>query len=299
MRQKTRDGRLMDGCDGQERLLEILYGNALGRIALKPLTAPWVSRIAGAFLSSRVSCALIGPFVRKNRIDMSQYEPVRYRSYNEFFSRKIRPEVRPIDMDPEHLISPCDGKLTVLPVTQSGKFTLKHTEYTVESLLRNRELASEYEGGYVLIFRLTVDDYHRYCYAADGEKTDNVRISGALHTVNPIANDYFPIYKENTREYSVLRTKEFREITMVEVGALLVGKIVNHHGETQVFRGQEKGYFQFGGSTVVLLLKADTVHPDADILENSSHGIETVVKCGEKIGITNDKFIVQNEKNVL
>ena len=107
---------------------------------------------------------------------------------------------------------------------------------------------------------------------------------GVLHTVNPIANDYFPIYKENAREYSILRNQEFGDILMMEVGALLVGKIVNHHGKAHVSRGQEKGYFQFGGSTVVLLLKAGVVEIDEDILENSRAGIETVVKYGEKIG---------------
>lgn len=285
MKQKTRDGILIDSLDSQERLLGALYGNALGRMLLKPLTAPVLSRLAGWFLSTKASCLLITPFVRRNGIDMSQFEEADYGSYNAFFSRKIRPEVRPVDPDPRHLISPCDSKLTVLPITREGRFTLKHTEYTVASLLKNQELAAAYEGGYGLIFRLTVDDYHRYCYAADGEKEDTVSIPGVLHTVNPIANDHFPIYKENSREYSILHSKEFGDILMMEVGALLVGKIVNHHGKARVLRGQEKGYFQFGGSTVVLLLKANTVIPDEDILENSLAGIETVVRYGEKIGI--------------
>jgi phosphatidylserine decarboxylase len=120
---------------------------------------------------------------------------------------------------------------------------------------------------------------------ADGEKEENVPIPGVLHTVNPIANDYYPIYKENSREYSLLHTAVFGDIVMMEVGALLVGKIVNHHGKAKVVRGQEKGYFQFGGSTVVLLLKKGSVSVDPDILENSRQGIETVVKIGEKIGV--------------
>jgi len=91
-------------------------------------------------------------------------------SYNEFFSRRIRPDARPVRLEPEVLISPCDSKLTVLPITQEGRFTLKHTVYTVSSLLKDLELAAKYEGGYAMIFRLTVDDYHRYCYVADGKK---------------------------------------------------------------------------------------------------------------------------------
>ena len=140
-------------------------------------------------------------------------------------------------------------------------------------------------GGWACVFRLTVDDYHRYCYAFDAEKGENIAIPGKLHTVNPIANDFFPIYKENAREYTILHTREFGKVIAMEVGALLVGKIVNHHGPSSVQRGQEKGYFQFGGSTVVMLLKQDTAVIDDDILENSRNGIETVVKFGEKIGI--------------
>lgn len=285
MRQRTRDGMLTEGADGQDRILAALYGCAAGRLLLKPLTAPGLSRLAGRFLSTRASKVFIKPFIKSNHIDMSQFEPVEYDSYNDFFSRRIREGARTVDMTPEHLISPADSKLTALPITETGRFTLKHTEYTVGSLLKNPALAAEYVGGWALIFRLTVDDYHRYCYAFDGEKGENVVIPGKLHTVNPIANDFFPIYKENAREYTLLRTKEFGEVIAMEVGALLVGKIVNHHGAATVRRGQEKGYFQFGGSTVVLLLKQDTAVIDDDILENSRNGIETVVKFGEKIGI--------------
>ena len=285
MKQRSRDGVLIEGTDFQDRLLAVLYGSAFGRLLLKPLTAPGLSKLAGRFLSTKASKLFIKPFIKNNHIDMSQFEPVEYESYNDFFSRQIRPEARPVDMDPRHLISPADSKLTALPITESCRFTLKHTQYTVGSLLKNPALAAQYAGGWALIFRLTVGDYHRYCYAFDGEKGENVAIPGKLHTVNPIANDFFPIYKENAREYTVLHTREFGEVIAMEVGALLVGKIVNHHGPASVKRGQEKGYFQFGGSTVVLLLKRDTAILDEDILENSRNGIETVVKFGEKIGI--------------
>jgi phosphatidylserine decarboxylase len=137
-----------------------------------------------------------------------------------------------------------------------------------------------------LIFRLTVDDYHRYCYMADGQKEANVKIPGVLHTVNPIANDVVPIYKENAREYSILHTEHFGDVLMMEVGALLVGKIVNHPTAPQVRRGDEKGFFRFGGSTVILIFKPGTLVPDADLVENSNMGFETVVKYGEKIGIS-------------
>ena len=281
---KHRDGRVIDIPGGQDKLLATLYTSAWGRALLRPLVSPIVSRAAGWFLSTRLSKGLIQPFIRSNGIDMSQFPAEDYASYNAFFSRKIKPELRPINMDPDVLISPCDSKLTVLPVTREGVFTLKNTRYTMQSLLQSEALARKYEGGLALIFRLTVDDYHRYCYIADGEKTGNTRIPGVLHTVNPIANDVYPIYVQNSREYSLLHTAAFGDVLMMEVGALLVGKIVNHHGEATVRRGQEKGYFQFGGSTVVLLLEKARALVDEDILRNTREGFETIVKMGEKIG---------------
>lgn len=285
MKQMSRDGILREKSDAQAKFLRALYGSALGRAVLKPLIRPGLSKAAGALLSTKASRVLIKPFIRRTGIDMSQYLPEEYGSYNDFFIRRVRPELRPVEMDSRMLISPCDSKLTALPIASDSRFTLKHTEYTLEAMLRDGELAERYQGGWCLIFRLEVDDYHRFFYICDGEKGDNVRIPGVLHTVNPLANDHYPIYKENFREYTVIRNDIFGDVLTMEVGALMVGKIHNHHEKTQVKRGQEKGYFLFGGSTVVLLLEKDRIRLDEDILRNSADGIETIVKYGEKIGV--------------
>lgn len=268
----------------QERVLSALYDHAAGRAVLKVLTAPWVSRAGGAVLRTRVSRVLIKPFVRRAGIPLEDFLGAPYNSYNDFFCRKIKPELRPVSIDPEEFISPCDSRLTALAITPEQRFFLKGSTYTLESLLRDPDLGQQFSGGWCLIFRLCVDDYHRYCYVADGEKGENVVLPGVLHTVNPIACDHYPIYKENAREYSVLQTKQWGPILMMEVGALMVGKIVNHHGAAQVFRGQEKGYFQFGGSTVVLLVGKDRLALDEKILENSKKGLETRVLYGQSIG---------------
>lgn len=292
MKQILRNGTMINQTTGQDRFLAVLYGSVGGRLLLKPLVHPVVSKLGGMLLSSGASRLLIRPFIRKHGIDMSQYEPVKYRNYNEFFSRRIRSGMRPPDPAPDHLISPCDSKLSVFPISSGSRFQIKHTSYSTASLLRNRELARRFDGGYLFLFRLTVDDYHRYCYVADGRKEKNVRVPGIFHTVNPIANDYYPIYKENTREYSILHTEEFGDLLMMEVGALLVGKIVNHHEAAKVRRGREKGFFQFGGSTVILMTEPGSVMPDTDLLANTKAGMETVVKMGDRIGIAgraNDK----------
>ncbi|MBQ9973525.1 MAG: phosphatidylserine decarboxylase [Oscillospiraceae bacterium] len=284
MELKYRDGTSRQVSGSQQRVLSFLYGTAFGRLLLRPLVCRWPSRLVGWFMSRKVSCLLIEPFIRSNDIDMSQFEQTSYKSYNDFFTRKIKSGARVMDMAPDHLISPCDSKLTVLPVTEDGTFTIKHTSYTMSSLLQDEALARRYCGGWLLIFRLSVEDYHRYCYPMDGTVFGQKHIPGRFHTVMPISNDYYPVYKENTREYCVLDTEYFGEAIMMEVGALMVGKIVNYPVEGPVKRGQEKGKFQFGGSTIVMALKKDCVTIDEDLLSNSAGGYETVVKYGEKIG---------------
>jgi len=284
MRQMRRDGTFTETQSGQDRFLAALYGSALGRLLLKPLIAPPVSRLAGRVLSTRLSRVFIRPFCRKNGIDLSQFLGAPYGSYNEFFSRPIRPELRPVDADPRRLVSPADSKLTVYPVTEDARFTVKHTEYTLPQLLRDDALAAEFSGGQLLLFRLCVDDYHRYCFPADGVVAGRQALPGVLHTVNPVAGDYYPIYKENAREYCRLSTAAFGEMLQMEVGALLVGKIENHPVSGPVKKGQEKGLFRFGGSTVILVVKQGALDVDADILHNSQNGWETVVRCGEAIG---------------
>ncbi len=284
MNSRRRDGVLVTTYDGQGRLIDWLYGSRPGRVLLWLLVRPWVSRVAGWFLEKPISRRLVGPFVRKNRLDLSDYPEREYSSFNDFFTRTIRPERRPVDMEPRHLIAPCDGKLTALPIWPGSRFLIKGVSYTLEELLRDEALARKYREGMLLLFRLTVDDYHRYCYPADGKPGREVHIPGVCHTVNPRAAGARPIYRENTREYMCLETYCFGTVLMMEVGAMLVGKIKNHLPGDMVSRGEEKGLFQFGGSTVILLLEKGFAQIDPDILKNSTAGEETLVKMGERIG---------------
>ena len=281
----TRDGMKIDGTTGQDHLLEVIYGHALTRMLLRPFLSPAVSDICGKFLSTRFSRRIIPSFVKKNHIDLSIYEKQEFDSYNAFFTRKIKAEQRPINDQKNVLISPSDGKVTAYPITQKGRFWIKHTQYTAAQLLKDERLAERYMGGWIYVIRLTVDDYHRYCYVADGRKSRQRKIRGVLHTVNPVANDYYPIYKMNSREYCLLKTKEFGTILLMEVGALMVGKINNHEEDSaQVKRGDEKGMFEFGGSTIVVMTEPGMTEPDKDIIQNTKVQAETLIKMGEPIG---------------
>lgn len=279
-----RQGRRYEENSIQDRFLEMLYGHAAGRFLLRPLVSPAFSRAGGVFLDSRASKFLIRPFVRSHGICMKDYEKREYISYNDFFKRKLAEGARQVDESPDAFISPCDSVLGVYKIDKERTFYIKNTRYTTTGLLRNRTLAQSYVGGYIWVFRLRVQDYHRYIYVDEGRISQTVRLPGVFHTVNPAANDRFPIYKENTREYSLLHSEHFGPLVQMEVGAMLVGRIENRPGKQRVHRGEEKGNFAFGGSTVILMTRKGAVCPDRDILGNSRRGIETQVKLGERIG---------------
>ena len=284
IRTADRKGNIKEEDSFQNNLLEKIYGSVAGRMMIRPLVNPAVSIAMGKLLDSRISAAAVEPFIRLNHLDMSDYEKRKYTSYNDFFKRKIRKNARRIDMEPGHFISPCDCRASVYPVDEKARLHIKQTGYTVEELLRNPSLGKRYQGGYVWVLRLCVQDYHRYIYPDNASESRRIRIPGILHTVNPVANDACPIYKENSREYSLLKTENFRTVLMMEVGALFVGKIENRPRRASVKRGEEKGNFAFGGSTIVLITEKNAVKPDEDILKNSQAGMETRVLMGEKIG---------------
>lgn len=285
MKYANRIGMRWDKDSFQDKFLSKLYGCAIGRFFVKILVHPIFSKIGGAFLSSPLSKPMIKRFVKNHNIDLNKYTACKFNSYNEFFTRKLKAEKLKINMQKDVFISPCDSKLLVTTITEDGVFNIKHTKYSVNSLLKNEDLAEQFINGTAFTFRLTVDDYHRYCYPDWCFKHEGIKIKGKLHTVNPVANDKYPIYKENSREYCILDTKNFGKVIFMEVGALMVGKINNHHLIGDFAKGDEKGMFQFGGSTIIVMTQKDMVKVDEDILTNSNDGYETIVTIGEKIGI--------------
>lgn len=279
-----RVGRIEKENSMQDRLLEWLYAHGPGRMLLWLLVRPSVSKMGGRLLDSRISRLIIRPFIRSHSICMDEYKGESFRSYNDFFKRELKPGARNIAALPDAFISPCDSRLSVYRLNGQEEFRVKHAGYTLKSLLRDKKLASRFAGGYIWIFRLCVEDYHHYIYVDNGSELIRRRIPGVFHTVNPAAGERVPIYKENTREYSVIKTENFGGIIQMEVGAMLVGRIENRKKADSVKRGQERGNFAFGGSTVILITREGKVQPDPDILENSRRGIETKVKLGERVG---------------
>lgn len=265
-------------------MLKFLYKTSIGRMLLKVLTNPSISRLCGKFLDTTVSLILVPIFIRINNIDMSQYRVEQYESFNDFFCRRIKSEYRPIEKDKNALIAPCDGYLTAYTIKGNTVLPIKQSQYRITRLLRSKKLSEEFYGGTCLVFRLCVDNYHRYCYFDSGVKGRNHYINGKLHTVQPIALENVPVFVENSREFTVMKTRHFGKAIQMEVGAMLVGKIDNYHEQYRFKRGEEKGRFLYGGSTIILLLKKDAVKIDERIVEASKKQIETPVKMGDVIG---------------
>ena len=263
--------------------LKRLYGTKAGRFIMPLVLSRGVSKIGGLYTDTFLSKAHIRSFIRKNKIDMQDYEDRKFRSLNDFFTRKVKEGKRPLDPAANALVSPADSKLRVYPVTEDSCFEIKGNTYTVRSLVGENTEISGYEGGMCLVFRLSVDDYHRYCYPDAGKTKSKIAIKGKLHTVCDISDQY-KVFQENSRFVSVLDTEHFGEILMIEVGALMVGRIVDH-GASAFTKGQEKGYFKLGGSTIVLFVGKDRLVLDEDIRTYLQKGMEVKLRCGERVGI--------------
>ena len=265
--------------------LNFLYNTKLGRIILRPLLLKPVSDFSGWLMDRRVSKLLIKPFASANGIEMSDYILDDIGCFNDFFCRRIKPELRPLDLDESHLMAPCDGLLKVYPITEGLVIPVKQSKFSMSDLLQDADLAASFEGGYCLVYRLCVNHYHRYAYFESGEKSADVVIPGFYHTVQPVALEAGPVFTENARQYTILDTASFGRCVQMEVGTMLVGRIVNDEpAATTVTRGAEKGHFEYGGSTIIVLIPAGKAHIREDILEASAAGIETAVQMGECIG---------------
>ena len=263
--------------------LSFFYNNFIGRIILKILITKPITQLSSIYMNSRLSKLRIKKFIKTNNIDMSEYNKEDYNSFNDFFIRKIKVTKRKKDKNKENFISPADSRLSVYKIDKNTSFKIKNSKYTVSELIKDESLAKEYKNGYCLIFRLSVDDYHHYSFVDDGLLLSQKEIQGVFHTVNPIASKKYKVYSENNRVVNILKTNNFDKIVYVEVGALMVGKIKNKVVK-KFKKCEEKGYFCFGGSTIVILVKENIIKLDSDILKYSNKDIEVKVKMHEKIG---------------
>lgn len=279
---------------GKEKL-EFLYNTCFGRFLLKTIFASrWLSKLNGVFQKSKFSKRKIEKFIKEYNINMAPYQDIKsYKSFEDFFRRKrnIKNEISKESFQNDNLVSIADAKLKVINLSESSSFKVKESIYDLKDLILDDELSKEFENGICLIYRLTVDDYHRYVFLDSGNIEKEYYIKGKLHTVQPISDKY-KVYIRNSRNVSVLNTNNFGKVLQIEVGAMLVGKI-NNHDVKEFSRFDEKGFFDFGGSTIIQIIKKDRIKIDDEIMNMSANDIETKVKIGMIIGkvISNDEII--------
>jgi phosphatidylserine decarboxylase len=228
----------------------------------------------------------IEPFVRKHNIDLSEFEPEHYRSYAHFFARRFRPGVRRFPDDPQAMGAFAEARYFAwAAVEEKLSFPVKGCSLNAENILGSKERAASFAGGPVILARLAPVDYHRVHYPDDGTTGECDRLGGRNWTINQNALRSKPdILFRNERSIQVLHTAHFGRVAFVEVGALTVGRVVQSHPITRPFkRGQEKSYFAFGGSAIVVFGTRGKWVPASDILTNTERGIETFLRLGEEV----------------
>ena len=273
------------------KFLSWLYDNRVGKSTLKVLVRKKLfSSLYGKFQDFSFSKKKISKFISDLEIDMTEakIEDLSvYKNFNEFFFRELKPNARPINCDDNILTSPADGKILAYENIDIDKIIqVKGMYYSLKDLISDSSIAYEYAKGTCIVVRLAPSDYHRFHFPTSGTISQTNRIDGLYNSVNPIAlKSIANLYCQNKREYSMLKSDNFDDILMLEVGATCVGSIIQTYTpNSHVNKGDEKGYFKFGGSTVILFLKQGMLKIDEDIIKNTNEGFETKVNMGEKIG---------------
>ncbi|MCK5804532.1 MAG: phosphatidylserine decarboxylase [Lentisphaeria bacterium] len=283
-----------------EIVVEKVLGDGLMRLAYRPIMRPiseWllfrnylISRLLGAYADSRLSRGRIEGTIASLGLDVSEFrDPVdSFHCFNDFFIRHLRPEARPFDASPEVFCSPAECRLMLYPALDGGTCVpVKGVSFTVEALLgeKGRSEAARFDGGALVVFRLCPIDYHRYHFPADGCVAESWEIDGRLHSVNSMVLSLgIPVFDRNRRVVTLLDFERFGRVAFVEVGAFGVAGIVNTHEGEPFRKMDEKGYFKFGGSTLVLLFEPGRVQFDDDLIAHSGEGFETLVHVGETLG---------------
>lgn len=270
-----------------EDILRFLYGNPVGEALVLPIAKrKFISDWYGKKMDSPSSVSRIEPFVRSLNIDMSESEKQidEFTSFNDFFYRKLKPGARQIE---EGLVSPGDGKLLVFEkASEVNSFFVKGERFTLGEFLEDEKLAKEYQDAAMAILRLAPNDYHRYHFPYQGIPSACHEIGKDYYSVSPISLEkkFAKVFTKNKREICRLKTAGKGEMLIIPVGATMVGSLNSTFTpESPVKKGEEMGYFAFGGSTIVLLFDANSFELDSDLVENTRNHFETAVRMGEKI----------------
>jgi phosphatidylserine decarboxylase len=267
------------------------YGSSLGRLALETfIKRPLFSRWYGWRMDRARSRRKIQPFIGEFGLDTSQFaDPVEsFRTFNEFFYRRLKPGARPIDPNPDAIVFPADGRHLGFPTISAIECVfVKGQKFDLARLLGDGALASRYAGGALVLSRLCPVDYHRFHFTAGGRASETALINGLLYSVNPIAlRQNLGYLWENRRTITRLQTERFGQVLVMEIGATNVGSIVQTYPpDSRVSKGDEKGYFRFGGSSTLLLFEPGRVRLANDLVQHSRDRHELYARMGDSMGV--------------
>lgn len=280
-----------------EGWLRWTYGNPLGRLALELVVKrALLSRIYGWRMNRRYSAQAILPFITKYDLDVDEFvkSPFAFKTFNDFFFRALKPGTRPVVAGERIAVLPADGRhLAFQDVDAADSFYAKGQSFSLAGLLGEadlqsgeQKLAREFAGGSLLISRLCPVDYHRFHFPADGTPGETRLINGWLYSVSPLALRRNLAYLwENKRMVTFIDSPVFGRVAMVEIGATMVGSILQSFTSGQaVAKGGEKGLFRFGGSCVVTIFQKSRIKFDADLLAQSARRLEVYARMGERLG---------------
>ena len=269
-----------------ESYLKFIYGNPLGKLALwAAVKRSFFSKWYGSRMSAQSSAKKISPFISDYKLDASQFVDSleNFKSFNDFFSRKLKSSSRPIQGTDNQLIFPADGRhIVVNDLSREQAIWAKGQSFDLKKLLGSAERAERYQHGSVLISRLCPTDYHRFHFPCGGTISESELMNGYLYSVNPIALMRNISYLwQNKRSVTELNSDTFGKVCLLEVGATCVGGIIQTFDKGNVRKGEEKGYFRFGGSMTMIFLEPGVVTFSDDLLEQSKNGIELYALMGD------------------
>ena len=275
--------------------LECLYGTGflskLFSVFALPLFARLsiFSKIYGMLQKSVQSREKIAPFIKDFQIDTSEFlkEPTQFRTFNDFFTRKLKPEARPFAGGDTIAILPTDGRYLVFPdISTVDGFYVKGKKFDLHLLIRDEFLFELYKKGSMVITRLCPTDYHRFHFPCACTPAQSKRINGPLYSVNPLAlRNRIRTLSENKRVLTELKTEAFGKVLWIEVGATCVGSIKQTYTPDRLYnKGDEKGYFEFGGSCILLFFQEKKIEFATDLISSSKEHIEVKGKLGQPLG---------------
>ena len=275
-----------------DKAINWLYDSVLGKSVSGLLSRRLISSFYGNYQNLGLSKGKINRFVSEFNIDLSEFKPATagttespYPNFNSFFIREFKDGLRSFPEDDNLMGAPCEARYFAYDRHYEDQtIPVKGNFLSAKNIIQNERWYPDFKDGPILLARLCPVDYHRFHFPDSGKLLDSYRISGAFHSVNPLALKARPsIFIENERHVSILETENFGKIAYVEVGAMMVGKIVQSYKKSTYLRGEEKGYFLFGGSTVIAFGEPGRWSPDQDIINQTNNGVETLVNLGKPI----------------